>query len=62
MKKIIIFLLVLVITSFSVHIEILAMASEESIDITQYTVEELKTMSASEFHELLAAFERDYDP
>ncbi len=62
MKKIIIFLLVLVITSFSVHIEILAMASEESIDITQYTVEDLKTMSASEFRELLAAFERDYDP
>lgn len=62
MKRCFCLILIFIITICSTHMEVYAIAIEDSIDITQYSIDDLQTMSAREFREVLAAFEKEYDP
>ena len=61
-KSLAVFLMasILLLSFFSVPA--FAYESEDDFDISDYTWEDIMTMSNEEFHELLSNFERVYDP
>lgn len=62
MKKIISLLLTIIMLLSSFCFTISAYATSDELDLSQYTVDDLAQMSAGEFRQLLADFERVYDP
>lgn len=62
MKKILSLLLIIIILLSSFCFTLSAYATTDELDLSQYTVEDLAQMSADEFRQLLADFERVYDP
>ncbi len=62
MKKIISLLLTIIMLLSSFCFTISAYATSDELDLSQYTVDDLAQMSADEFRQLLADFERVYDP
>lgn len=62
MKKIISLLLTIIMLLSSFCFTMSAYATSDELDLSQYTVDDLAQMSADEFRQLLADFERVYDP
>ena len=62
-KTISVFLtMLLIFCSFSFLLPVYAAAPEDTLDLSQYSLEDIAAMSAEEYRALLRDFERVYDP
>lgn len=54
--------MLLIFCSFSFLLPVYAAAPEDTLDLSQYSLEDIAAMSAEEYRALLRDFERVYDP